>query len=63
MVVTAQTCRILLCDLKEAKMNVQRSLIQEIMFQKFELCHKAIEETKAFVMQNIKLKLKVTTVQ
>ena len=46
-VVSTRTRRALLhfvCDLKVAKMNVQRCLIQEIMLCKFELGHNAAEQ-------------------
>ena len=50
MVVGALTCCALLqfgCDLKAAQMNMQHSLIQEFMFDKFKLGHhNTVEATK-----------------
>ena len=48
-VVGALTCCALLhlvCDLKAAQMNMQYSLIQELMLYKFKLGHNAMEATK-----------------
>ena len=36
----------LVCDLKAAQMNMQYSLIQELMLYKFKLGHNAMEATK-----------------
>ena len=35
-----------LCDLKDSKMNVQRSPVQEHMLYKLEVGHNAVEATK-----------------
>ena len=48
-IVGALTCCALLhslCDLKDMQMNVQYSIIWEIMLYEFKLCHKAAEATK-----------------
>ena len=48
-VVSAMTCCVLvhsMYDLKAAHMNVQQSLIWELMLYKFELCHNAVEAAK-----------------
>ena len=39
-------CIALLCDLKATQMNMQYSLIWDLMIYKFELGHKAMEATK-----------------
>ena len=39
-------CFTSLCDLKAAQMNVQRTLIWELMFYVFKLGHNATEATK-----------------
>ena len=45
------------CDLKATLINMQHSLIQELILYEFKLGHNTIEATKIFLVQKVRVPL------